>query len=483
MKVSIIGGGLGGLACAISLAYKGYDVHLFEKNSTLGGKMRPVTLADYYFDFGPNTITMPYVFKRVMERTGVDAARYFRFVEVQPHMKNVGGNGETFYFSNDRAFMIHQLQQLDPPGAKNYPAFITEISRLYFLAKKHFLNKAFLSKKDFISPKLASALLSVRPFETLEKFLQRYFTNPFVLQCFMRYATYIGSSPYKTPATFAMIAYLELVEGVYYVPGGTASIAKGFERRARELGVKINTNCEVTHIERHNGVAKSIELTDGQKIHSDIFVVNADFLQALPTLIDRNFQEKSMHRAPSSSVFVILAGLNKKIPSLEHHNVFFSPNYSSEFEQIFEHKVYPDKPTIYICNSSKTDGTRSPKGDNLLILVNAPAGITPPDEYDKKIMKQLEQYSIYLKDAVVQKQIITPQTIEQNFNSFKGALYGGASNSFRSAFFRPPNKSSIASNLYFVGGSTHPGGGSPLVTLGGMHVADAIIHNNKTTTF
>jgi len=169
MKVSIIGGGLGGLACAISLAHKGYDVHLFEKNSTLGGKMRPITLGDYYFDFGPNTITMPYVFNQVIEQTGVDAAPYFRFVEVQPHMKNVGVNGETFYLSNNRAFMIRQLQHLDPHGAKNYPAFITEISRLYFLARQHFLNKAFLSKKDFISPKLANALLAVRPFETLEE--------------------------------------------------------------------------------------------------------------------------------------------------------------------------------------------------------------------------------------------------------------------------------------------------------------------------
>ncbi|TKI48133.1 phytoene desaturase family protein [Lysinibacillus tabacifolii] len=478
MKVSIIGGGLGGLACAISLAHKGYDVHLFEKNSTLGGKMRPVTLGDYYFDFGPNTITMPYVFNQVIEQTGVDAAPYFRFVEVQPHMKNVGVNGETFYLSNNRAFMIRQLQHLDPHGAKNYPAFITEISRLYFLARQHFLNKAFLSKKDFISPKLANALLAVRPFETLEKFLQRYFTNPFVLQCFLRYATYIGSSPYKTPATFAMIAYLELVEGVYYVPGGTASIAKGFERRARELGVKIYTNSEVININIDNGVAKSIELKQGEKISSDLLVVNADILQAMPTLMDSSFLAKKRQITPSSSVFVILAGLNKKIASLEHHNVFFSPNYFNEFEQLFEQKVYANEPTIYICNSSKTDVTRSPKGDNLLILVNAPAGQTPPDQYDEIIMKQLERYSIYIKDAIVQKQIITPQTIEQDFNSYKGALYGYASNSFRSAFFRHSNKSSIASNLYFVGGSTHPGGGSPLVTLGGMHVADAIVNQH-----
>ena len=481
MKIGIIGGGLGGLSCAISLAHKGYEVHLFEKNSTLGGKMRPVTLGDYYFDFGPNTITMPYVFKQVLEQTGVKAEDYFSFVEVQPHMKNVGMNGETFYLSNDRAFMISQLEQLDPFGAKNYPAFITEISRLYFLSKKHFLNKAFTSTKEFISPTLGRALLAVRPFETLEHFLKRYFKNPFILQCFMRYATYIGSSPYKTPATFAMIAYLELVEGVFYVPGGTASIAKGFEKRARELGVTLHTGCEVTKVHIEKGIAKHIQLANGETFTSDVVVVNADVLYAVPSLLNDKQSQKNTQENPSSSVFVMLAGLNKRISSLAHHNVFFSPNYKREFEQIFEDKIYPDEPTIYICNSSKTEITRSPQGDNLLILVNAPAGKTPPADYEDFIIKQLAKYSIDLEHAIVEKQIITPQTIEQDFYSFKGALYGGASNDFKSAFFRPSNKSSMASNLYFVGGSTHPGGGSPLVTLGGIHVANAIdTAHNKT---
>lgn len=474
MKIGIIGGGLGGLACAISLAYKGHEVHIFEKNNALGGKMRAVTLGDYYFDFGPNTITMPYVFKQVLEQTDVNADDYFQFVSIEPHMKNVSVNGETFYFSNDRAFMINQLLQLDPIGAKNYPAFITEISRLYFLAKKHFLNKAFTSKKDFLSPTLAKALLSVRPFETLEHFLKRYFTNPFILQCFMRYATYIGSSPYQTPATFAMIAYLELVEGVYYVPGGTASIAKAFEKRARELGVTIHTNCEVTKIHIENRVAKRIDLQQGETFYGELIVVNADVLQALPHLLDHNHGKQRTQEQLSSSAFVILAGLNKRIDSIEHHNVFFSSNYKREFEQIFMRGEYADEPTIYICNSSKTEQARSPYGDNLLILVNAPAGKVPPHHYDETILKQLEQYNISLENAIVQKQIITPQTIEQDFSSFKGALYGSSSNSFRDAFFRPPNKSSIASNLYFVGGSTHPGGGSPLVTLGGIQVANAI---------
>lgn len=481
MKIGIIGGGLGGLACAISLAHKGYDVHLYEKNTTLGGKMRPVTLGDYYFDFGPNTITMPYVFKQVLEQTGVKAEDYFSFVEVQPHMKNVGIEGETFYLSNDRAFMISQLEQLDPIGAKNYPAFITEISRLYFLSKKHFLNKAFTSKKEFISPSLGRALLAVRPFETLEHFLKRYFTNPFILQCFMRYATYIGSSPYKTPATFAMIAYLELVEGVFYVPGGTASIAKGFEKRTRELGVTLHTGCEVTNIHLEKGVAKSIELANGETVMIDGLVVNADILHAIPNLIEKTSVPKSKHIEPSSSVFVVLAGLNKRIPSLAHHTVFFSPNYKREFEQIFDEKSYPDEPTIYICNSSKTELARSPQGDNLLILVNAPAGKTPPAHYEDFLIKQLKRYEIDIEDAIVQKQVITPQTIEQDFYSYKGALYGSASNDFRSAFFRPSNKSSVASNLYFVGGSTHPGGGSPLVTLGGIHVANAIAASHHKT--
>ena len=187
----------------------------------------------------------------------------------------------------------------------------------------------------------------------------------------------------------------------------------------------------------------------------------------MPYLVDHTLEQKSMRTEPSSSAFVLLAGLNKRIPSLAHHNVFFSPNYKREFEQIFEEKTYPDESTIYICNSSKTELARSPHGDNLLVLVNAPAGKTPPAHYDDFLIKQLERYNIYLENAIVQKQIISPQTIEQDFYSYKGALYGSASNDFRSAFFRPSNKSSMASNLYFVGG---------------MHVANATATHHRPTS-
>ncbi|MFV8829428.1 phytoene desaturase family protein [Alkalihalobacterium sp. APHAB7] len=489
-KVVIIGGGLGGLAAANLLAFSGYEVTLFDKNTHVGGKLKRIQSDGYTFDFGPNTITMPSVFKGIIEQTDQKSEDYFQFQKLDIHTNNHFTDGSTFSFSTDADLMISQLNKMDVFGSNHYKMYLKEVTRLYELSQTHFLPRTFSSLTEYLSPSLGKAFLSVRPFESLDHFHRRYFKDSRVLQSFNRYATYIGSSPYLTPATFSMIAHLELIDGVYYTSGGNATIAEGLAKRARELGVQIYLNQEVSKINIDNRVATSIKLANGETIETDEVILNGDLLASLPQLIDENdrprFANDRIQKVePSISAYVLLIGLNTRMKDLIHHQVYFSQNYQEEFNELLVKKQLPKDPSIYICNSSYTDFSMSPKGDNLFILVNAPSlsrdGTTNEDyEYYKELIYQkLSRAGLNIRPHIEYEQLITPQSIKQEYNAFRGALYGRASNRKMDAFFRTPNRSRDIANLYFVGGSTHPGGGSPMVVISGQNVANLIINHDK----
>lgn len=491
-KIIIVGGGLGGLASAVTLAHAGFDVELFEKNSHLGGKLMPVELGSYRFDFGPNTITMPAIFNKVISQTGENPRDYVEFIPLQAHTRNHFPDGSAFDFSSNQELMIHQLKTLDPSAADKYPAFLKEISRLYELSERYFFPVTFQSWRDYLSPSLGFALLQVRPAESMHHFFQRYFKNPFLVQAFDRYATYIGSSPYQAPATFSMIAYLELVEGVYYTKGGNTGIANAFAAVAKKSGAQLHTHTEVKKIITGGGQARGIELEDGTQIAADLVILNGDLLSAFPALV-KETERPSLNDAkiaafePSISAFVITVGLTEQLEILKHHNVFFSSDYRQEFTDLFDASVYSDEPTVYISNSSYTDPSVSPDGDNLFILVNAPALTKEghlqiePEAYKERIYDFLMSYGVDIRSYIAEEKIFTPAFIRDKFGSFRGALYGPSSNRPKDAFLRPANASRDIRNLYFVGGSTHPGGGSPMVVLSGLNVANKIIAKFKKT--
>lgn len=485
-KAIIIGGGLGGLSAAVTLANAGMAVELYEKNAHLGGKLMPVRLGTHSFDFGPNTITMPEVFNSVIEQTGEKAADYFELLPLLAHTRNHFPDGSHLDFSSDQARMQEEINRVSPEDGVNFNSFLAEITRLYHLSERYFFPSSFHSWRDYLSPALGKALMQVRPMETMEHFYKRYFQDPKLLQAFGRYATYIGSSPYKAPATFSMIAYLELVGGVYYAKGGNVRIAEGFAAVARKQGAKLHTGTAVNRIIVRDGQAVGVELEDGSVSEADAVVLNGDLLTAFPQLTAESERpsftdKKSVSYEPSISAFVILAGLNTRLSGLKHHNVYFSDDYVREFDDLFDKKRYSDQPTVYISNSSYTDPDVSPDGDNLFILVNAPALTADgnlqidADAYKNRIYDFLEEYGIDIRSHLIEEKTFTSSFIAENFNAYRGALYGPSSHKKKDAFLRPANSSTDIKSLYFVGGSTHPGGGSPMVTMSGHNVAVRIL--------
>ncbi|MTH53303.1 phytoene desaturase [Bacillus mangrovi] len=485
-KAVVIGAGLGGLSAAITLAAKGWDVTVAEKNSHPGGKLMPVELGPYRFDFGPNTITMPHVFKRVFHQAGKVMEDSIEMVKLERHTVNYFKDGTRFYLSSDAEAMKCQLKTIDPKGFKNYDRFLGEITRLYKLSETHFFPRMFKNVLDYASPGLSYAFMRVRPLESMDRFFRRYFGNEQVIQAFNRYATYIGSSPYQSPATFAMIAYLELVQGVYYVKGGNTKIAESFYSIAQEMGVHFMMNTKVQELQVSNRRINTVLLENGQELNADEFVLNADLLKAYPELIAEkerpHFTDKKRDGlSPSISAFVILAGVEGTVEKLAHHSVFFSDDYRREFGELFKKQAYSSDPTIYISNSSITDPSQAPEGcSNLFILVNAP----PLDEnghlqispqaYKELIYDKLEEAGVQLRGRIREEKLYTPLDIQEQFGAYRGALYGISANKKWDAFMRPGNFPADVQNLSFAGGSTHPGGGSPMVTISGMNVAEEI---------
>ncbi|MCD5322471.1 MULTISPECIES: phytoene desaturase family protein [Pontibacillus] len=487
-NIVIVGGGLAGLSAAIHLASEGHQVKVFEKNEHFGGKMKSIDLGSYHFDFGPNTITMPQVFIETIKKAGLNPADYISFKKIEHHTRNVFPDGFVFDLSSSSSFMKEQLKKLDPKGSSRYPEFLKKIESLYTLSHKYFLHRTFESFRDYLSPSLGRALLKVRPNQTMHDFFHTYFENPKTIQALDRYATYIGSNPYVAPATFAMIAYLELVEGVYYVEGGNTKIADAFVQAALHLGVELFGHKMVSRIETSGGEASGVYLESGEFIHADEIIINGDLLKAYPNLVkeeDRpSFTNKRVREyEPSISGFVILAGLDGKMEQLHHHHLFFSNNYKKEFTQL-QNGEYPGDPTIYICTSSKSDPTVSPNGDNCFILVNAPATgkdrvPIDPEAYKEVIYKKLERFGLSIREKIQVEKIYTPEDLRVDFGAFRGSIYGPAANKKKDAFLRPFNRSQDIKNVWFAGGSTHPGGGSPMVVLSGQNVARAI-HNKHS---
>ncbi|KZE64878.1 phytoene desaturase [Fictibacillus phosphorivorans] len=485
-KVAIIGGGLGGLSAAISLAANDCEVHVFEKNEHFGGKLMPIILGTHTFDFGPNTITMPQVFDQVFRDAGENPRDYFEWIPLKTHTRNISSNGEVFDMSTEMDKMMSQLQTLDPYAAQKYPEYLDEVTRLYHLAEKEFFPRTFTSMKDYLSPSLFRAFMKVRPLQNMDSFHKKFFKHPLLLQTFNRYATYIGSSPFQAPATFALIAYLEMIQGVYYVKGGNVKIAECMAQLAEKLGVRLYSSVKVERIYVKNHYAKAIKLSNGDDFEVDAVVMNGDLLEAYPKLVEEPFRPSMRNKkvesySPSISAFVLLAGLNKRLENSLHHQVYFSKDYRKEFETLFN-GIYPDDPTIYISNSSITDPSVSPDGDNLFILVNAPPiqkeqleDQVEYERYKNLVYDRLESFGLKLRPFIVQERMITPHNIQRKFGAYRGALYGISANERKNTFLRPSNRSKDILNLYFAGGTTHPGGGSPMVIISGRNVAREVL--------
>lgn len=483
--IIVVGGGLGGLAAAIHLAARGRRVTILEKNERLGGKLDIVAEQGYTFDTGPSLLTMPWVLRELFATAGVRLEDAIELLMVEPTCRYRWPDGTRFDASQTLPLLLEQVHALEPRDVAGFFRFMAYASRIYQAVANPFLLHPFDGLRDLITPALMRDTWKIDPFRTVDQAVRSFFASPYLRQVFNRYATYNGSSPYRAPATFNLIAYVEFAEGGWYVRGGMYALARALERLARRLGVEIRTCAPVEQIILRDGIGRGVVLAGGEPIAARSVVINADPRYAYEHLLPGQARtaRRLARREPSCSGFIVLLGIDRTYPDLAHHNIFFSADYPREFAAIFDKRVPAPDPTVYVCATSVSDTGHAPPGHtNLFVLVNAPA-LGPRVDWAREaigyrdlVVRKLERMGLErLSQHIAYERIIAPDDLQSRYNAPAGAIYGLASNQPWAAFLRPPLRAPGLRGLYFVGGGTHPGGGIPLVLLSGRAVAERVI--------
>lgn len=493
-SVAVIGAGVGGLTCAALLAKAGRRVTVYEKNASVGGKLNWLAEDGFTWDTGPSLLTMPYVFERLWQKLGRTLADDLTLLPLPVTCRYRWTDGTVI--DEDAKFW----QRRDVAKFLAYARGLYDLSADAFL--HHPLEEWWRQLRGSNLPHLRH-LPKIASFQTMDQVVRRFFGHDrHLVQLFDRFATYNGSSPFRTPAAFNIIPYVEAKFGGWYVKGGLYEIARALERICRGLGVEFRVNTEVTAVESgpaatHLRAGRRYDWTvrgGGFQEHHEVIVCNQDVLSAQGRFLagrlgrrrEKNFEEKVAGADLAISGFILYLGVGRAYPQLSHHNIFFSDDYPKEFRQLFDEHRPADEPTIYVAIHSKADPDRAPPGsENWFVLVNAPAlapdggvdwqSIAPG--YGDRIIERLERRfgCEGLRTHIRMRRHFTPADFQTRFLAHAGSLYGFASHGVRAAFQRPRLQPKGVDDFYFVGGSTHPGGGLPLVCLSGQMVADKIL--------
>ena len=483
MKASIIGSGVSGISAAIRLKSKGFDVNVFEKNKTPGGKLNTFKLGEFRFDAGPSLFTMPSLVDELFELFDLNPRDHFNYKRKQIHCKYFWDDKTKFTaFSENKKFLkeVKNKFQVHETVVNRY---LKKAKIKYDLTEKIFLKKSLHKFSSFLNIETIKALFNLNIFQinrTLNDVNSDELKNKYLIQVFDRYATYNGSSPYKTPGMMTLIQHLENHFGTFIPNGGMYEITEALYNLAKHVGVKFHFSCNVDEIILEKNVAKKIRVNN-KLIESDIIVSNVDVNFTYNQLLKQKFKHSSLKNESSSSALIFYWGIKGTYDELDLHNIFFSSNYKEEFNSIFEKKEIFDDPTVYVNISCKDVPKDAPKdSENWFVMINSPYNIN--QNWDRQIQKTRKQIinklekilGVEVRKNIVKEKVYSPIDLELNTNSFNGSLYGSSSNNVLSSFMRHPNFTKKIKNLFFCGGSVHPGGGIPLAILSSKIVSDLI---------
>jgi phytoene desaturase len=481
--VVIIGAGIAGLSAAIRLVSPQRRVIVLEQNPTVGGKMGEIRQDGFRWDTGPSVITMRPVLEDLFASVNRRLDDYLTLLPIEPLTRYFYPDGVVLDASSDVNRMTEQIRKLDERDVKGYKAYLDYAAQLYNITAPSFIYGQPPSLRSFTQFSPAD-LFRIDGLRTMDGAIKSFVKSPHLRQLLGRFATYVGASPYRAPATLNVIAHVELSQGVWYPKGGIYRIAQSLFNLAEDLGVDIRPETRVEQINVTGKKVTGVTLSDGKIIDADAVITNVDVATVYERLLPQGAVRPGkvaelVNQETSCSGFILLLGVEGKHPALAHHNIFFSADYRHEFDDIFERGLPPDDPTIYVAITSKTDPDHAPEnGENWFVLVNVPAlnsnfdWVENAQAYRDRIMNKLSKFGLDIR--VRTERMLTPVDLERLTGARRGALYGISSNHRFAAFLRPNNRAKEVNGLYFAGGTTHPGGGVPMVMQSGKVVSEMI---------
>jgi phytoene desaturase len=482
-RAVVIGAGIGGLATAVRLALKGYETHLYEKNGSAGGKIGELRLEGCRFDTGPSLFTLPDLVDELFTLAGENPRDHFRYIPLESSCRYFWDDGMMLNAWTDRHRFAEEAEKVTGEPHENILGFLDECAELYDLTAGIFIFSPFYQFENFRKPEslhVARNFRKLHAFSTMHGVISRRFRSPKLIQLFDRYATYNGSSPYRAPGTLNVIAHLEHNMGAFFPEKGMREIVDALEGLANRCGVTIHTGEEVVSVVKEGksirGVETSSGITSCGVVVSDVDVI--PFYRKL--LKEEGPARKQERQERSTSALIFYWAMNRRFEELDLHNIFFSSDYPAEFRAL-RRGVVTDDPTVYLFASSRAVPSDAPDGmDNWFVMINVPHDSGQDwscivSQARENIIKKLSNRLGYnIKDVIGAERVLDPPLIGKLTDSSRGALYGSSSNSRFAAFRRHPNVKGKYRNLWFVGGSVHPGGGIPLCLASAKIACDMI---------
>lgn len=483
-KAVIIGSGIAGISASIRLAVKGYEVEVFEANSYPGGKLSEIEIKGYRFDAGPSLFTLPEQVEELFLLAGKNPKEFFEYIKLPVACHYFWEDGTRLNaFSEVDKFAEEVERKLGEP-ASHISESLRQSAFIYEHLAPLFMHRSLHQIQTWTNPDALKSYFKMGKlgiFSTMNEANEKLFENPKLVQLFNRYATYNGSNPYETPATLNIIPHLEFNIGAYFPKKGMHAITQSLFQLSKDLGVSYHFNQKVEEVLVENKKAIGIKVGN-DIIHADLVINNMDMVNAYKSILRKQKQPKLLLNQPkSSSALIFYWGIKRKFPELDLHNIFFSDNYLEEFDHIFKKgSIYHD-PTVYINITSVYKPDDAPADCmNWFAMINVPNNqgqdwdklIT---EAKKNIIHKLNRIlKTDMEPLIEVEEILDPRKIEIKTSSAQGALYGNSSNNKFAAFLRHANYSSSIKNLYFCGGSVHPGGGIPLCLLSAKIMSEMI---------
>jgi phytoene desaturase len=468
----VIGSGFGGLAAAVRLRARGYDVTLLEAGAQPGGRARVFSRDGFTFDAGPTVVTAPYLFDELFEALGRRREDYVDFVPVDPFYRVTFPDGEHFDYVGDEGRLIQEIARLSPRDVDGYRKLVAHAQRIFDVGYTQLADQPFGRVSDML--RILPDLARLSAYRSVYGLVSRYISDPRLRQVFSFEPLLVGGNPMRVPGIYLLIHWLERKWGVHYAKGGTGAIVEALVRVLGEAGAEVRMNAPVAQILVEAGKAKGVRLESGETLRADIVVSNADPTNVYSQMIDPRFLRKNTPRAAlrkrqSMSLFVGYFGTDRQYPETKHHTIVLGPRYQGLLEDIFDRKKLADDFSLYLHAPGRSDTAMAPAGRDAFYVLspvpNLASGVDweqASEAYFDAILEVLEQRELPgLRSSLVTRFSVDPRYFAGELRSSQGAAFGIEPVLTQSAYFRYHNASEDIEGLYFVGASTHPGAGMP----------------------
>ena len=483
-KAIIIGAGIAGIASAIRMAAKGFQVEVFEANAYAGGKLAEINMHGFRFDAGPSLFTMPQYVDELFQLAGKNPKDYFEYERLDEICRYFYEDGLSLTAHADLNKFATEIEEKTNATASEVSNFLKKSKTIYQVTHRVFLERSLHKIKSYLHWDTLKSILrfgQIDAFRTQAKANENFFPDKRITQLFNRYATYNGSDPYQAPATLNVIPHFEYHFGAFIPVKGMYSITTSLVKLAEDLGVKFRYRAKVEEIIYEENKISGIKI-DGKLVESAIVISNLDIWFTYRNLLkNTRISESLLNQERSSSALIFYWGVKGTFDQLGLHNILFAADYKAEFDTIWEEKTVYHDPTIYINITSKHIKSDAPAGcENWFTMINVPSNTNQNwdqliAEAKQRILEKIKRVlKIDLAEHICCEEILDPRSIESRTGSYQGSLYGNSSNNQFAAFLRHPNFSSTIKGLYFCGGSVHPGGGIPLALLSAKIMSNEI---------